>query len=146
MEAGTPPARKVMVVADPTRESAGALQYALSHVLLEQDELILIHVDNPNAWKNPFATFLRRPSNSSSNGAATLSSSSEGVAAQGDVDFLEEMKQACEVAQPKLRVHTAKVQLESSTKASVILSQTKILGIDLLVIGQRRSLSNAILG
>ncbi|XP_038722069.1 uncharacterized protein LOC120014223 [Tripterygium wilfordii] len=40
MEGGKPPARKVMVAADPTRESARALQYALSHVVVEHDDLL----------------------------------------------------------------------------------------------------------
>ena len=145
MEGGTPPVRKVMVVADATRESAGALQYALSHVVVEKDELILIHVENVNStWKIPSITsFLRRPS--------LTSSSSEGAQPhqqQGDqVDFLEEMKRVCEVAQPKVRVRTSKVQImESTNKAAAILSQTEVLRVDLLVIGQRRSLSNVLLG
>ncbi|ESR33626.1 hypothetical protein CICLE_v10006525mg [Citrus x clementina] len=146
MEAGTPQSRKVMVIADPTRESAGALQYALSHVLLEEDELVLLHVDTPNSWKNPFITFLRKPSNSQYTTPASLSSSSEGAAAPGGEDFLEEMKQACEVAKPKLRVHVEKVHTESGNKAAIILSQSTAHGVDLLIIGQRRSLSNAILG
>ncbi|KAK0607678.1 hypothetical protein LWI29_018523 [Acer saccharum] len=145
MEGGTPPVRKVMVVADATRESAGALQYALSHVVVEKDELILIHVENVNSWKIPSITsFLRRPS--------LTSSSSEGAQQQqqhqGDqVDFLEEMKRVCEVAQPKVHVRTSKVQImESTNKAAAILSQTEVLRVDLLVIGQRRSLSNVLLG
>ncbi|KAK3187708.1 hypothetical protein Dsin_027269 [Dipteronia sinensis] len=162
MEGGTPPVRKVMVVADASRESAGALQYALSHVVVDKDELILIHVENPNSWKIPLITsFLRRPSLTSSSAttsaAAALSSSSSSSAAssegaqqqqQGDqVDFLEEMKRVCEIAQPKVRVRTSKVQImESTNKAAAILSQTEVLGVDLLVIGQRRSLSNVLLG
>ncbi|KAK2643776.1 hypothetical protein Ddye_018971 [Dipteronia dyeriana] len=159
MEGGTPPVRKVMVVADASRESAGALQYALSHVVVEKDELILIHVENPNSWKIPLITsFLRRPSLTSSSAttsaAAALSSSSAAASEgaqqqqQGDqVDFLEEMKRVCEVAQPKVRVRTSKVQImESTNKAAAILSQTEVLGVDLLVIGQRRSISNVLLG
>ncbi|KAJ0092228.1 hypothetical protein Patl1_25727 [Pistacia atlantica] len=106
MEAGgnsTP--RKVMLVADPTRESAGALQYALSHVLVEQDELILIHVEHQSAWKNPFATLLKKQTSSSSNQtpSALCSSSDGGAPAAGEEDFLDQMKHACEVAQPKLQ-------------------------------------------
>ncbi|KAI9196963.1 hypothetical protein LWI28_028567 [Acer negundo] len=152
MEGGTPPVRKVMVVADASRESAGALQYALSHVVVEKDELILIHVENPNSWKIPSITsFLRRPSLTSSSATATAAASSEGAQPQqqqrDQVDFLEQMKRVCEVAQPKVRVRTSKVQImESTNKAAAILSQTEVLRVDLLVIGQRRSLSNVLLG
>ncbi|XP_022761173.1 uncharacterized protein LOC111307424 [Durio zibethinus] len=138
----TPPARKVIVVADPTPHSAAALQYALSHALLEQDELILFHVDNPNSWKNTFSTFLRRPSFSS--GATTPNSVPEG--ASTDIDFLDQMKRACEIAQPKIPVRVEKTDMDGRDKAAVILSKSKALGIDLIIIGQKRSLSSAILG
>lgn len=135
MEGGVPPIRKVMVVADASRESAGALQYALSHVVDEKDELILIHFENPNSWKIPLITsFLRMPSLTSSAAAAAAlfssaassfsSGSDQGGGQQGggdQVDFIEEMKRICEVAQPKVRVRTAKVQiLEGNNKAAAI--------------------------
>lgn len=49
------------------------------------------------------------------------------------------MRAACEAAQQKVRVQVEKVEMEGKDKAATILSQTKILGVDLLVIGQRRS-------
>ncbi|XP_021290953.1 uncharacterized protein LOC110421641 [Herrania umbratica] len=137
----TPPERKVMVVADPTPHSAAALQYALSHAMLEQDELILFHVENPNSWKNTFSTFLRKPSFSST---STAPSVPEG--ASTDIDFLDQMKRACEIAQPNIPVRIEKTDIDGKDKATVILSKCKALGIDLLIIGQRRSLSSAILG
>ncbi|CAK9167388.1 unnamed protein product [Ilex paraguariensis] len=140
MEGGNAPARKVMVVADPTRESAAALQYALSHAVLENDTLILLHIENPNTWRNTFGLF-KWPS---SQAASTTAPSAEGC--RGDLDFLEAMKQACEIAQPMLRVHVEVVEMGSKDKAYVILSQSTAHGIDLLVIGQKRSLSNALLG
>lgn len=139
MQGGTSP-RKVMVVAEPTRESAVALQYALSHAVLEQDELILLHVENPNSWRNTFSMFLRRPSVGFS---STVGSSDGGG---GDVDFLEEMKHVCKAAQPKLPVSVERVEMEGKDKAGVILFRSIILRIDLIVIGQRRSFSTAILG
>ncbi|KAJ0961548.1 hypothetical protein J5N97_001533 [Dioscorea zingiberensis] len=54
--------RLVIVVADPGRESAGALQWALSHAVLEQDEIILLHVEPVNAKRAGTLSFLRRPS------------------------------------------------------------------------------------
>ncbi|KAL4643689.1 hypothetical protein ACB092_02G109800 [Castanea dentata] len=140
-----------MVVADPNRESVVALQYALSHVLFEQDELILLHVENQNpSWKYTFSTFLKRPSVGSSSSSSSIMGSSEGGGSCGavpvDVDFLEEMKSACKVAHPKVRVRVERVEMEGKDKANAILFQSHQLGIDVIVIGQRRSLSTAILG
>ena len=58
MAIGTTPTKKVMVVANPTWESVVALQYAISHVMLEKDELILLHVENPTSWHYTFSMFL----------------------------------------------------------------------------------------
>ncbi|KAI9156796.1 hypothetical protein LWI28_012345 [Acer negundo] len=148
-------ARKVMVVVDSSKESIGALQYTLFNEVVQQDELVLIHVENPNSWKNPFSAFLRRPnvlSNLISSMAASPATSSSSFnererelpplppGATGD--FLEEMKYACEVIQPEVVVHTVRVQTESNNKAAAILWQTEMLEIDLLVIGQQRSRSS----
>ncbi|KAF8394223.1 hypothetical protein HHK36_020430 [Tetracentron sinense] len=137
MERGTATARKVMVVAEPGRESAGALQWALSHAILKNDELILLHVQNPASWRTSFSTFLKRPASH----VAALATE-----AIGELEFLEEMKNLCEAAQPKVRVHIEKVEMEGKDKATTILFQTMVHSIDLLVIGQRRSLSTALLG
>ncbi|OIS98921.1 PREDICTED: uncharacterized protein LOC109232400 [Nicotiana attenuata] len=182
--------RKVMVVADPTRESAAALQYALSHAVAEKDTLILLHVGNPNAWRNLLGSFIKKPlpnsATSSSTSTTSLSSQSEegrgihnnplgaffkkslassasppsstpsnaaedggvrGCGGKGYMDFLGTMKQACEAAQPKIKVCTETVEMDGNAKekASIILAKAASLGIDVLVIGQRRSLSNVIL-
>ncbi|XP_042513849.1 uncharacterized protein LOC122088598 [Macadamia integrifolia] len=130
--------KKVMVVADPTRESANALQWALSHAVLEKDELFLLHVEQPTSWRATFSTFLRRPSSSSMEAAI--------INGGGDIDFLDLMKHACEAAQPKVKVHIERVEIDGKDKAFTILMKTRMLSIDILAIGQRRSLSNAILG
>lgn len=121
--------RKVMVVADPTRESAAALEYALSHAILEGDTIILLHVENQtNAWKNPIGSFFKWPPLPS-------------------LEFLEALKRACEIAQPKSIVQTERVaMMDGKDKGSIILSHSAKLGIDLLIIGQKRTLSHAILG
>lgn len=141
MQGGTPTTRKVMVIAEPTRESAIALQYTLSHAIFEQDELILLHVGKyPSSRRNTFSTFMRRPKVGSS---SAIACSDVGG---GNVDFLEEMKHACKVAQPKLLVSVKRVEMEGKDKAGVILFLSKMLNIDLIFIGQRRSLSSSILG
>ncbi|XP_023728430.1 uncharacterized protein LOC111876128 isoform X2 [Lactuca sativa] len=140
--------RKVMVVADPTRESAAALRYVLSHVVFENDTLYLLHVENPTFWKNRIPGFMNQSSPSS-----TTPSCNEGVNGHwggggcigGNVDFLDQMKDACESMHPKMKVKVIKVEMGAMEKANVILSQTNVYGIDLLVVGKRQSLSTAIL-
>lgn len=153
-------ARKVMVIADANRESAAALQYTLSHAILDNDSLILLHLMNNQNRKNPFP-FFKKPSNisysSSHNNMALASPKKEQNAAgtnssrhsnSGSVDlsFLEEMKNACKKVQPQIDVTVEVVPMEGKDKANVILSQCSEHGIDLLIIGQRRTLSSAILG
>ncbi|KAK7369203.1 hypothetical protein VNO80_11238 [Phaseolus coccineus] len=140
-------ARKVMVVADPTRESAGALQYALSHAVIEQDELILLHVENPSSWRNTISTFLKMPSLGSSATVSLEFGGGGGAAAEGEgVDFLEEMKHICRASQPKMKVRAVRVEMDGKDRATTILSLSKTYGVDVIVIGQKRSISSALLG
>ncbi|XP_024980841.1 uncharacterized protein LOC112517686 [Cynara cardunculus var. scolymus] len=148
--------RKVMVVADPTRESSSALRYVLSHVGLENDTLYLLHVESPTFWKNGLLYFKKQTPGSSTIPAPPPAPAPRqggvghgGIGITGciggNIDFLEQMKQACEVMNPKLRVKVLKVELDGKEKANVIISQAQMHGIDLLVVGKRQSLSNAIL-
>ncbi|XP_010918936.2 uncharacterized protein [Elaeis guineensis] len=139
---GTPPAgkRRVMVIADPGRESAGALEWALYHAVLEHDEIVLLHVEPPNGRRGAFSTFLRRPSSvapSSPAGSAAGSAECGG----GDYEFLDAMRAACKAAQPKVKVQIERVETEAKDKATTILMQANLLRVDLLVIGQRRNQS-----
>lgn len=151
-----------MVVADPTRESIAALQYVLSHGVVEHDTLILLHVENPNAWKNPFSfhienpnawknpfSFFRWPMPSTSTTTSSSSyfpESGSSGSFGGDTDFLEAMKQASEVSQPKVQVQVEKVEMEGKEKAAVILHYSTLHSVDIIVVGQKRTLSSAILG
>ncbi|KAJ9544718.1 hypothetical protein OSB04_024425 [Centaurea solstitialis] len=143
--------RKVMVVADPTRESAAALRYVLSHVGLGNDTLYLLHVECPAFWKNGLLYF-KKPTPGAAPAPAPPPAPREGGMGfgisgciGGNIDFLEQMKQACEVMNPKLKVKVLKVEMDGKEKANVILSQSILHEIDLLVVGKRQSLSNAIL-
>ncbi|RVW34965.1 hypothetical protein CK203_092551 [Vitis vinifera] len=126
----------------PNRESAAALQYAISHAMMEKDELILIQVGNPNSWRSTFSTFLKRPTP-----PAGLQPLPLNAAGGGDWDHLEAMKHACAFALPKVRVHIERVAMEGKgDKATTILHYCKLFSVDLLIVGQRRSLSTTILG
>lgn len=158
--------RKVMVVADPTRESAGALQYALCHAVMEQDEMILLHVvENQTSWRNTLSTFLKMPSlgtsstasidiggggGGSSGGGGGAGAGGGGSSAEGHasaVDFLEEMKNVCRVSQPKMKVRVMKVETDNGKdRANTILLHTINQEVDVIVIGQKRTLSSTLLG
>ncbi|KAJ4954411.1 hypothetical protein NE237_011194 [Protea cynaroides] len=142
MEVATGEPKKVMVVANLTRESANALQWVLSHAVLEKDELFLLHVEQPISWLNTIRTFLRRRS------SPVFVATNSLLEGSGDreVDFVDLMKHACEIAEPKVRVHIERVEIDhGKDKASIILSKSRMFSIDLLVIGQRRRHPNAIL-
>lgn len=131
------PHKKVMVVADPGRESAGALDWAISHVLLDNDELVLLRVEHNNVLKrHALSAFLRKPNLAAVTAALVAM---EGGGGGGEDDYLEEMKTRCEKAKPKVRVQIKKVEMENKERASAILSQTKLFSVDVLVVGQRRS-------
>ncbi|KAK9940724.1 hypothetical protein M0R45_017367 [Rubus argutus] len=56
-------------------------------------------------------------------------------------DFLEQIINECNRVQPKLLVRIERVALEAGRdKANTILHHSEVLGVDILVIGQRRSL------
>ncbi|KAG1354804.1 putative protein fantom [Cocos nucifera] len=128
-----------MVIADPGRESAGALEWALYHAVLEHDEIILLHAEPPNARRGALSTFLRRPSSvAPSSPAGSAAGSAE---CGGDYEFLDAMRAACKAAQPKVKVQIERVETEAKDKTTTILMQANLLRVDLLVIGQRRTQS-----
>ncbi|KAK1284625.1 hypothetical protein QJS10_CPB21g00188 [Acorus calamus] len=145
--AAAPPRRVVMVVADPGRESTWALEWALSHAVLEHDELVLLHVDphNSSSSSNNNNNHPRRQSSSGGGGGGGFpglfrprtQQSSEGQ------EFLENMRAACEAAQPtvKVRAEVAEMMEGKEGKALAVLSNAKAFAVDLLVIGQRRNSS-----
>ncbi|XP_042409992.1 uncharacterized protein LOC121999367 [Zingiber officinale] len=138
--------RRVMVVADPSREASGALEWALYHAVAEHDELLLLHLEPPGESTPPrrsasapstFTLFLRRPPSLVSAGVSEHDSGGGGTKA-GPV-FLEAMRAKCEAAQPTVKVQIERVEMEGMGKATKILERAQLHCVDLLVIGQRRS-------
>lgn len=168
----TTPARKVMVIVDTSRDSAAALQYALSHAILDNDRLILLFIDNHNnnnnnPWKNPFNAIFKKQGSSFSSSSSSSSrdnsaspslmtvesnnnSGGSGTGGGGGgvhPDLIEEMKKVCKNCKPKLDIVVVKAEItDGKDKASTILSESTKHGIELLIIGQKRSFSSAILG
>ncbi|KAK4421629.1 hypothetical protein Salat_2113500 [Sesamum alatum] len=110
MVGGNVAARKVMVVADPSRESAVS-------------------------------------GRSSGIGSYASSFAAAECGGGGEVDFLDGMKRTCMARQPKVKVVAEKVEMtDGKDKASAILAHSAASKVDLLIIGQRKTLSNALLG
>ncbi|XP_076895955.1 uncharacterized protein LOC143548752 [Bidens hawaiensis] len=141
--------QKIMVVAEPTRESAAALHYVLSRVIYDNDILYLLHVEHPTFWKHGMSCFKKHSSSTAIKTSTTETHGFHGGVCGcigGDIDFLDQMKSACKVVHPRLKVNVSRVETDAKDKAYMIMSQTKAHGIDLLVVGKRQSLANAILG
>lgn len=139
-----------MIIADPTPHSASALQYALSHAVVDHDKVILVHVVNSlAAWKNPFVGLLRKSNLSVPANTPSYINPNDwlaGINFFGDEDFLEQMRRACEIAKPKIKVRTERIEMGNKDKANTILHKSTCLGADVIIIGQKRSISSAILG
>ncbi|GFY81340.1 GLU-ADT subunit B [Actinidia rufa] len=139
MESGATPVKKVMMVADPSRQSAAALQYALSHAVVEHNTLIILHDGNANVWKNSFSFFkwLATPGTSFSASYNEGSVCGGRGGGAGDLDFLEAMKRSCKIAQPKIHVLVERMEMHGKEKASVILHRNTMHSVDILVLGQK---------
>ncbi|KAL6641041.1 hypothetical protein ACP70R_019222 [Stipagrostis hirtigluma subsp. patula] len=149
--AGAAPAkpRRVMIVADPGRESAAAMEWALSHAIAEGDDVLLLHVNmpNPNSGAAGGGT---APSRSGSGGSVSsplavfLGGGGAGSGAAGadaGGDFMEAMRAACSARYPRARVRGVRVEPATDgreAKAQTILAESQRRGVELLVIGLRR--------
>ncbi|PUZ38781.1 hypothetical protein GQ55_9G223400 [Panicum hallii var. hallii] len=137
--AGGAPAkpRLVMIVADPGRESTAAMEWALSHSIVEGDDILLLHVNMPHHPHNGAAG----PSRSSSGGTAgSPIAALLGGGADGG-DFMEAMRAACKARYPRARVHGTRVEPATEgreAKAQTILAESQRRRVELLVIGHRR--------
>ncbi|KAL9401309.1 hypothetical protein Peur_005158 [Populus x canadensis] len=57
-------------------------------------------------------------------------------------EFLEARRQVCQITHPKVPVRLERTQLmeEAKDKANTILNKSILLGVDLLIVGQRRGI------
>ncbi|KAK8444951.1 hypothetical protein SEVIR_9G230600v4 [Setaria viridis] len=147
--AGGAPAkpRLVMLVADPCRESTAAMEWALSHAIVEGDDILLLHVNMPHPHNGAAGGHV--PSRSSSGGSAGSpiaaflggGGSGAGAGADGGGDFMEAMRGACKARYPRARVHGEHVEPATEgreAKAQTILAESQRRRVELLVIGHRR--------
>ncbi|KAL6641042.1 hypothetical protein ACP70R_019223 [Stipagrostis hirtigluma subsp. patula] len=138
-----------MIVADPGRESAAAMEWALSHAIAEGDDVLLLHVNMPNP-NSGAAGGGAAPSRSGSGGSVSsplavfLGGGGAGSGAAGadaGGDFMEAMRAACSARYSRARVRGVRVEPATDgreAKAQTILAESQRRGFELLVIGLRR--------
>ncbi|KAL6969685.1 hypothetical protein U1Q18_029392 [Sarracenia purpurea var. burkii] len=106
--------RKIMVVVDSSLEAKGALQWALTHTVQNQDILILVHVSKP-----------------SKQGGESRKEIAPRVS-----EFLQSMKDMCKLKRPE--VQTEVIVAEGKEKGPAIVEEAKKQGAALLVLGQKK--------
>ncbi|KAL3824721.1 hypothetical protein ACJIZ3_020750 [Penstemon smallii] len=102
---------RVMVVIDSSPEAKGALEWALSHTVQNQDTIILLHV-------------------------AKLDGKTNGEIDQRAYDLLRSTKNTCELKRPEVRVEMA--LKEGHEKGATIVEEARRLKVSLLVLGHKK--------
>ncbi|XP_047323273.1 universal stress protein PHOS32-like [Impatiens glandulifera] len=103
--------RRIMIVVDSSMEAKGAVNWALTHTIQSQDTVILIHVSKPSKRQGD-EIGPRMP------------------------QFLQSMKNMCQLKRPEVQFEATVTK--STDKGPTIVEQAKKLGVDLLVLGQKK--------
>ncbi|XLR52445.1 hypothetical protein HN51_003173 [Arachis hypogaea] len=103
-----------MVVVDSSFEAKGALDWALSHTIQRQDNVILVHVAKPTNRED----------------------SNERKFNLKAYQLLLKIKNICEIKKPRVQVSV--VMLEAEEKGAAIVQEAKQQSVSLLVVGQRK--------
>jgi nucleotide-binding universal stress UspA family protein len=137
--AGSSKPRLVMIIAEPGRESTAAMEWALSHAVVEGDDILLLHVNMPNPYSGAAGPSRTGSGGSAGSPIAALLGGAGGPDSSGE--FMEAMRAACRARYPRARVHAERVEPATEgreAKAQTILAESQRRGVELLVIGQRR--------
>ncbi|RZC70294.1 hypothetical protein C5167_035393 [Papaver somniferum] len=110
--------RRVMIVVDSSLEAKGAIQWALSHTIQNQDTIVLLYVTKPT-------------SSTSNHGEQT---NTEMYAKE--YELLYSLKNMCHVKRPKVQIEVAVV--EGKEKGPTIVAEAKNQGVSLLILGQKK--------
>ncbi|PSR88374.1 Universal stress protein like [Actinidia chinensis var. chinensis] len=106
--------RRIMIVVDSSIEAKGALQWALTHTVQNQDMVILLYVTKPS----------KQGEESSKEIAPRVS------------EFLQSMKKMCQVKRPEVQIEVAVA--EGKEKGPTIVEETQKQGVALLILGQKK--------
>ncbi|XP_050373960.1 uncharacterized protein LOC126791543 [Argentina anserina] len=108
-------ARKIMIVVDSSIEAKGALQWALSHTVQNQDKLVLLHVTKPSTSKQ-----------------------GEDIIAPRAYELVHSLRNMCQLKRPEVQTEVAVVELGKKEKGPTIVEEAKKQGVALLVLGQKK--------
>ncbi|GJN20794.1 hypothetical protein PR202_gb08215 [Eleusine coracana subsp. coracana] len=125
-----------MIIADPGRESTAAMEWALSHAVVEGDDILLLHVNMPNTHNGAAAGPSRSGSGGSSGSpiAVFLGAAGGSDASSSSGEFMEAMRAACRTRYPRARVHAERVEPATEggeAKAQTILAESQRRGVEL---------------
>ncbi|KAI4357991.1 hypothetical protein L6164_001902 [Bauhinia variegata] len=118
---GTVIGRKIMIVVDSSLEAKGALQWALSHTVQNQDMVILLHVIKPSKQ------------------ATDDEESSKEIVAPRAYELVSSFKNMCHVKRPEVQIEISVV--EAKEKGPKIVEEARKQGVALLVLGQKKQKS-----
>ncbi|CAK9316777.1 unnamed protein product [Citrullus colocynthis] len=107
--------RKIMIVVDSTIEAEGALHWALSHTVQNQDNILLLHLTKP-------------------------STKGEGLSketAPRAYELVHSMRTLCQLKRPEVETEVAVVE-GGKEKGAVIVEEARKRGVSLLVLGQKK--------
>ncbi|XP_057448070.1 universal stress protein PHOS32 isoform X2 [Lotus japonicus] len=108
--------RKIMIVVDSSLEAKGAVQWALTHTVQNQDIIILLHVMKPSKQ-------------------ATEEGSSKEIDPRA-YELASSFKNMCNVKMPEVQIEIAVT--EGKEKGPTIVEEAKKHGAGLLVLGQKK--------
>ncbi|OVA11006.1 UspA [Macleaya cordata] len=106
--------RRIMIVVDSSFEAKGAIQWALTHTVQNQDTIILLYVTKPSKQgEQPNTEMYPR-----------------------EYELLSSMKNMCHVKRPEVQIEVAVV--EGKEKGPTIVAEAKKQGVSLLILGQKK--------
>ncbi|KAK7275014.1 hypothetical protein RIF29_16120 [Crotalaria pallida] len=108
--------RKIMIVVDSGLEAKGAVQWALTHTVQNQDMIILLHVVKPSKQANE-------------------EDSSKEIDPRA-YELASSFKNMCHVKRPEVQTEIAVV--EGKEKGPKIVEEAKKQGVALLILGQKK--------
>ncbi|ESW25471.1 hypothetical protein PHAVU_003G038900 [Phaseolus vulgaris] len=111
--------RKIMIVVDSSLEAKGAVQWALTHTVQNQDTIVLLHVMKP----------------SNKQAGTDDEESSKEIAPRAN-ELASSFKNICQVKRPEVQTEIAVI--EGKEKGQKIVEEAKKQGVALLVLGQKK--------
>ncbi|TXG51647.1 hypothetical protein EZV62_024171 [Acer yangbiense] len=110
---------KVMVAVDSSLDAKGALEWALTHTLQNQDTILLVSIANSSKLGKEYNKKLKLRS----------------------YEKLHSMKSTCEMTRPGVQVELVMLEGKEKEKGAMIVEEAKKQKVSLLVLGQKKKKS-----